>query len=159
VAEVDVPGEPRIIAQSVDVRKLDVYDAGGRKVRSLKTTVRMLQTPVPVDLDLDGRLDFLTANDLTYRVWAIGNDGAPLWSYTPQSYTLPGAKVKGGGSLLVADLDGDRRLEVVGGDDETWLNILWTDTPCEPFAIVSGQFHGDCRHSGNYTRPRRIGSR
>jgi hypothetical protein len=44
----------------------------------------------------------------------LANDATPLWSYTPKSLTLPGAKIKGGGSLLVADLDGDSLFEIVG---------------------------------------------
>ena len=84
---------------------------------------------------------------------AFGNNGDLLWRYTPHSFTLGGAKIKGAGSLLVADLDGDGYLDVVGGDDETWLNAVKTDAPCQPFAVVSGQFHGDSRHSGKYVKP------
>ena len=82
-----------------------------------------------------------------------GNDGSLLWRYTPHSFTLGGAKIKYGGSLLVADVDGDGYLDMIGGDDETWLNAVETDTPSAPFAVASGQFHGDSRHSGLYLSP------
>jgi len=150
IADLDGSGEPRILAQSTDPRKLEIYDAQGKLVRSIATTGRLLQTPVPLDLNADGRLDLLSDYDLSYRMWAIANNGQPLWSYTPKSYTLPGSKIKGGGSLLISDLDGDGFLDVVGGDDETWLNAVKTDTPCKPWQVISGQYHGDCRHSGNY---------
>ena len=150
VVDFDAPGELRVIAQSADVKKLVVLDRKGAPVRTFDTTGRALQTPVPVDLNGDGKLDLLTDDDLSYRLWARGNDGAALWSYTPHSLTLPGAKIKLGGTLLVADVDGDGKLEVVGGDDETWLNIVRTETPCKPWQIVSGQYHGDSRHTGNY---------
>ena len=152
IALMDGPGKPRILAQMKDPKKIGIFDAQGQLVRTLDTTGRLLQSPVPVDLDGDGRLDLLTAHDLSYRLWAIGNDGTPLWSYTPQSLTLPGAKIKMGGSLLVADLNGDEKLEVVGGDDETWLNVVRTATPCPRGAIVSGQYHGDSGHRGCYGR-------
>ncbi|MBI5091659.1 MAG: PQQ-binding-like beta-propeller repeat protein [Candidatus Hydrogenedentes bacterium] len=152
IADLDGTDEPRIVAQAPDPKKLLVFDRKGALVREINTTGRLLQTPVPLDLDGDGKLDLLLDSDLSYRMWALGNDGAPLWSYTPHSLTLPGAKIKGGGSLLVADVDGDGRLEVVGGDDETWLNIVRTETPCKPWAVVSGQFHGDSRHTGNYMK-------
>jgi len=144
-------GALQILAQATDPRKLAVFDRKGQWVETLPTTGRTLQTPVPVDLDGNGRLDVLTANDLSCRIWGLRHDGAPLWSYTPRSFTCPGAKVKGAGSLLVADLDGNGFLEVVGGDDETWLNILATETRCDPYAVVSGQFHGNSCHTGCYT--------
>ena len=150
IAPLDGEGEPRIVAQDVDVRKLLVVDKEGRTVRTIPTTGRALQTPVPVDLDEDEKLDLLLANDLSYRTWAIAHDGTPLWSYVAHSLTLPGAKMKGAGSLLLADLNGDGLLEFVGGDDETWLNTVRTETKCAKGAVVSGQFHGDSRHSGNY---------
>ena len=144
--------QPCILAQAVDPRQLAILDAQGRLLRNLATTGRLLQTPVPLDMTQDSRPDLLLACDLSYRVWALANDGVPLWSYTPKSFTLPGAKIKGGGSLLVADMDGDSLLEVVGGDDETWLNLIRTDLPCRPWQIYSGQYHGDSRHSGNYLK-------
>jgi len=150
IADMDGAGKPQIIAQMVDVRKLGIYNAHGKLVRTINTTGRTLQTPVPVFLDDDNRLDLLSDFDLSYKLWAIANDGHPLWSYTPHSYTLGGAKIKGGGTLLVADINGDGFLEIVGGDDETWLNAIRTDTACKPWQIVSGQFHGDARHTGNY---------
>ncbi len=152
IADLDGSGEPRILAQSTDPRKLEIYDVQGKLVRSIATTGRFLQTPVPLDLNADGRLDLLSDFDLSYRLWAIANDGQALWSYTPKSYTLPGSKIKGGGSLLIADLDGDGFLDVIGGDDETWLNAVKTDTPCKRWQVISGQYHGDCRHSGNYMK-------
>jgi outer membrane protein assembly factor BamB len=150
ITSFDSNGEPRIIAQDVDVRKLLVLDARGQAIGTIPTTGRVLQTPVPLDLNHDGKLDLLLDSDLSYRMWAIANDGTPIWSYTPQSLTMPGAKIKGGGSLLIADIDNDGFLEVVGGDDETWLNVVRTETKCAVGAVVSGQFHGDARHSGNY---------
>jgi len=150
VAAMQGDGQPCILAQSRDPRKLEIYDRHGHLLRNLATTGRVLQTPVPMEMDGDGLLDVLAPFDLSYRLWALANDGAPLWSYTPKSYTLPGAKIKGGGSLLVADINGDGLVEIVGGDDETWLNMVRTEIPCKPWAILSGQYHGDCRHSGNY---------
>ncbi|MCC6698707.1 MAG: VCBS repeat-containing protein [Candidatus Hydrogenedentes bacterium] len=152
IAPLDGEREIRIVAQDVDVYKLLVVDEKGNTVRTIPTTGRALQTPVPADLDGDGALDLLLCNDLSYRTWAIGHDGTPLWSYVAQSFTLPGAKIKGAGSLLLADINGDGRLEFVGGDDETWLNVVRTETECAKGAVVSGQFHGDARHSGNYLK-------
>ncbi|MCC6486655.1 MAG: PQQ-binding-like beta-propeller repeat protein, partial [Candidatus Hydrogenedentes bacterium] len=150
IAPLDGNGKPRIVAQDVDVYKLLVVDETGKTVRTIPTTGRALQTPVPADLDGDGALDLLLCNDLSYRTWAIGNDGTPLWSYVAQSFTLAGAKIKGAGSLLLADINDDGLLEFVGGDDETWLNVVRTETSCKKGTVVSGQFHGDARHSGNY---------
>jgi len=152
IAPLDGGNQPRIIAQDVDVYKLLVLDAQGKPVRTIPTTGRVLQTCVPLDLNHDGKLDLLVDSDLSYRMWAIANDGTPLWSYTPHSLTLAGAKIKGGGSLLIADIDDDGFLEVVGGDDETFLNVVRTETQSPVGAVVSGQFHGDARHSGNYMR-------
>lgn len=152
IAALDGGTQPRIIAQDVDVYKLVVLDGQGKPVRTIPTTGRVLQTCVPLDLNLDGKLDLLLDSDLSYRMWAIANDGTPLWSYTPHSLTLAGAKIKGGGSLLIADIDDDGYLEVVGGDDETFLNVVHTETKCPVGTVVSGQFHGDARHSGNYLR-------
>lgn len=153
IADMDGNGAPRILAQAIDPRKMELYDGNGQLVRTIPTTGRVLQTAVPLDLNQDKKLDLLLHSDLSYRMWAIANDGSPLWSYTPASLTLPGAKIKGGGSLLIADFDKDGYLDVIGGDDETWLNAVKTETPCAPGQIISGQFHGDCRHSGNYMRP------
>ena len=150
IAPLDGEGEPRIVAQDVDVHKLLVVDKDGKTVRTIPTTGRSLQTPVPADLDGDSKLDLLLCSDLSYRTWAIAHDGTPLWSYIAHSFTLPGAKIKGAGSLLLADVNDDGLLEFIGGDDETWLNAVRTETACAKGAVVSGQFHGDARHSGNY---------
>lgn len=153
VVAMEADQRPCIIAQDVDPRRLAIWDGQGHLLRYLATTGRALQTPVALDMNSDRRPDLLLACDLSYRVWALANDATPLWSYTPKSLTLPGAKIKGGGSLLVADLDGDSLFEIVGGDDETWLNLIRTDLPCRPWQIHSGQYHGDSRHSGNYLKP------
>lgn len=152
VAAMEADQRPCVIAQDVDPRRLAIFNGQGELLRYLATTGRALQTPVVMDMTGDRRPDLLLACDLSYRVWALANDAAPLWSYTPKSLTLPGAKIKGGGSLLVADLDGDSLYEIVGGDDETWLNVIRTDLPCRPWQINSGQYHGDSRHSGNYLK-------
>ncbi len=143
-------GQPQILVQAAKWEDLALYNAVGERVWTIPIESRIIQTPVPVDFDGDGRLDVALACNESRRIWALTIEGAPLWSYIPHSYVLGGAKVKGGGSLLIADIDGDERLEVVGGDDETWLNAVQTDTPCERWAVVSGQFHGDARHSGYY---------
>jgi hypothetical protein len=150
MTELDGAGKTRILVQLPDPRQVGVLDQNGQLVRTIDTTGRSLQTWVPVDLNNDEKKDLLCDEDLTDRLYARDNSGKILWSYTPHSYTLPGAKIKGGGSLLVADINGDERLEIVGGDDETWLNILRTDTACKRWAVVSGQYHGDCRHTGFY---------
>ena len=150
VAPMDGKDSVRIFAQLPDPKKVGLFDEKGQLVRTLDTTGRMLQSPVPLDLDGDAKLDVLMDNDLSYRLWALANDGRPLWSYTPHSLTLPGAKIKLGGSLLVADLDGDGKLEIVGGDDETWLNMVRTEVSCKRYHVVSGQYHGNCQHTGTH---------
>ena len=116
----------------------------------LDTAGRILHTPVPYDFDGNGTLDLLAAFDLVMQARVYDNDGSVQWTYTPESRTMVGAKIKGNGTMLVADLDGDGWLDVVGGDDLTWLQLFKTDTPCPPYTVVSGQYHGDARHSGLY---------
>jgi hypothetical protein len=80
---------------------------------------------------------------------AVNNAGESLWSFAPKSLNFAGAKMKGGGTPAVADVDGDGRLEVVVGDDETVLNCIRTGTQVAPRTIVSGEFRGSGAHAGN----------
>ncbi len=155
VAPMSGDDTPQIIAQEIDPKKMGIHDARGQLVRTIDTPGRLLAPPTPVDLNGDGLLDLLVPVDIAMQLRAYANDGSVLWIYTPHSFTLSGAKIKGGGTLLVADTDGDGYLNVVGGDDETWLNALTTDTPCKPFAVASGQFHGDAHHDNDFTKQKK----
>jgi hypothetical protein len=152
VADLDPSPGPEVVAMHTDRVQLALYSPEGKLVRTIPLESRTTMTPVPMDLDGKDGLDLLLACNESRRIWAIANDGTPLWTYTPASINLPGAKVKLGGSLLIADMNGDGKLEVVGGDDETWLNAVRTDLPCKPYEVVNGQYHGDPRHSGYYVK-------
>jgi len=150
ICDFDGTGALRIIAQEPSAEQIGIYSAQGERLRVISTPGRIMHTPVITDFNGDGKLDLLNAFDIAMQVRAYGNDGKILWAYTPESLTMDGAKIKGNGTMLVADLDGDGYLEVVGGDDLTWLQLFKTDTRCEPWTVVSGQFQGDAQHSGYY---------
>ena len=139
-----------ILAQEPDATQFGIYSRQGQRIRTITLPGRTLLTPVVADFNQDGKLDLLSAFDIAMQVRCYSNDGLLLWTYTPESRMMAGAKIKGSGSLLVADLDGDGWIEVAGGDDLTWFQVFKTDTPCAPGAVLSGQFHGDARHSGCY---------
>jgi hypothetical protein len=152
VADLDPAPGPEVVAQDADRVSLALFGPQGKLVRKIALESRTTMTPVPLDLDGQGGLDLLLACNESRKIWAHANDGTPLWTYTSFSINLGGTKFKMGGSLLVADINGDSKLEVVGGDDETWLNAVRTELPCKPYEVVNGQYHGDARHSANYVR-------
>jgi outer membrane protein assembly factor BamB len=150
ICDFEGTSELQVLAQEINDKAYGVYSAQGERLRVLDTAGRILHTPVPYDFDGNGTLDLLAAFDLVMQARVYDNDGSVQWTYTPESRTMVGAKIKGNGTMLVADLDGDGWLDVVGGDDLTWLQLFKTDTPCPPYTVVSGQYHGDARHSGLY---------
>lgn len=151
VVKMSAKEELQVVVQGAEGVNLHFVDATtGRLTRRMPIESRTTTTPVALDLTGDGLLDLLIACNESRRVWAIDHDGRTLWTHTPPSVNLGGTKIKGGGSLLVADIDGDGMLDIVGGDDETWLNAVATETPCAPWAVWSGQYHGDPGHRGFY---------
>ena len=63
--------ELQILAQQTSGKELGIYSAEGALLRAIAMPGRLLQTPAPVDLDGDGRLDLLFASDLAYQVRAL----------------------------------------------------------------------------------------
>lgn len=120
--------------------ELTILDQNGHRLRGIEIESRPTLIPVAADLDGDGKSDLLFPCNEDRRMHALANDGRSLWSFRPYSHAFKGAKMKGGGVPLVADLDGDGLLEVVTGDDETVLNCIRTETRVKPLTVIADGF-------------------
>lgn len=117
--------------------ELTILDKNGRRLRGIPIPSRATMRPVITDLNGDGKPDILVPTNEDRKLFGIANNGHIMWSFQPLSYIFGGAKMKGGGTPAVADIDGDGRLEIVVGDDETNLNCVRTETRVKPYTIVS----------------------
>jgi len=127
---------------------LNVINFQGKIIRQIPLESWNTMTPAVTDLTGDGKPDFVVAGNEERKVHVIDNSGKILWSFQPPSFGYGGAKVKGGGNVAIADVDGDGKLDMLFGDDESWFYNLRTQVPCKPFAIRVSQYHNNARHTG-----------
>lgn len=124
VDDLDGDGAPEILA-GVSNMRLHCYDAAGREKWKFRTDHGVFKTFVTADLDGDGKpeivggTDFLSATSI---VRVIGADGVQRRAFVNQGWT---SQVR---SLLVADIDGDGKLEVCCGTNrEDCLRVHHAD--------------------------------
>ena len=137
---------------------LHIVNGEGKTIRRFELSRKiardyMTLSAAPVDFNGDGVPDvLLPGNESRIILCKDGRTGESIWEYAPVSsgHVFHPAKCKLGGSPGIADLNGDGLLEVVVGDDLTWLHVLSTTRPCEKYQILSPQFHGSADRRGIY---------
>lgn len=153
LADMQNDGKLEAILNNVNQHDLTLVDGHGKVVRNIPITSRNTITPAILDLNGDGKLDLIISGNDDRHVHAIDNSGKELWEFLPISPMMGGAKVKGGGTPAVADIDGSGKLDVMFGDDETWFYSVRTGTSCTPHKIAVNQYNGNMQHTAVYHSP------
>ncbi len=150
LADMNNDSKLEAIINNVDQHELTLLNGEGKRIRGIPIETRSTVTPAVLDLNGDGKLDLIISGNDDRHVHAIDNSGKELWNFVPISPILGGAKVKGGGTPVVADIDGTGRLDVLFGDDETWFYAIRTGTQCKPYVIAVNNYNGNIQHTGVY---------
>lgn len=148
VADLNNDGKPDIIGLSTNPAQLVWYKNPTWEKHIITTqTVRNIDVE-PYDIDKDGRIDLALASEFEMRETLSG--GLIQWFRNPgdsdQEWALhPIASEPTSHRLLWADVDGDRRKELIdapimgrSAKDPTWeigVNLLWFRIPEEPAEI------------------------
>ena len=149
VSLADVTGDGKLEVVANDTTPaLNVINYCGKVVRRIPLQSWNTMTPAITDLTGDGKPDFVVAGNEERKVHVLDNSGKVLWSFQPPSFGYGGAKVKGGGNVAIADVDGDGKLDILFGDDESWFYDLRTQAVCKPFEIRVNQYHNNVAHTG-----------
>ena len=93
-----------------------------RQLWRIKTEGRINAASVG-DLNGDGRNEYVFASEDAH-VYAVGSTGEELWRFRCPRYPKRSGKLGQARDVLVADLDGDGRAEVVVGANNIELHIL-----------------------------------
>ena len=153
LADMQNDGKLEAILNNVNQHDLTLINGDGKVVRNIPIKSRNTVTPAILDLNGDGKLDLIISGNDDRHVHAIDNSGKELWQFLPISPMMGGAKVKGGGTPAVADIDGSGKLDVMFGDDETWFYAVRTGVSCKPHTIEVNQYNGNMEHTGVYHSP------
>ncbi|MFH1738003.1 MAG: FG-GAP-like repeat-containing protein [bacterium] len=155
----DMNGDGRLDVLFADREgAVHIVDATGNTLRRFFLSKEywrdyMTLSAAPVDFNSDGTPDLvLPANESRIVYCKDGLTGESIWEYAPISsgHIFHPAKCKLGGAPGIADLNGDGLLEVIVGDDLTWLHVIATTTQCEKYRILSQQFHATADRRGVY---------
>ncbi len=147
LADVDGDGKLDVVANDTSAA-LNVINWAGKIIRRIPLKSWNTVTPAVTDLTGDGKPDFVVAGNEERKVHVLDNSGRLLWSFQPSSVDFSGAKAKGGGNVAIADVNGDGKLDILLGDDESWFYDLRTQTACKPFAIRVNNYHNNPAHTG-----------
>ena len=147
LADVNDDGKLEVVANDT-TPALNVINADGKIIQRIPLESWNTMTPAVTDLNGDGKPDFVVGGNKERKVHVIDNSGKLLWSFQPPSFAYVGAKVKGGGNVAIVDVDGDGKLDILFGDDESWFYDLRTQAACKPFEIRINQYHNNAAHTG-----------
>jgi hypothetical protein len=99
-----------------------LLNAGGKELWRIKTDGRINAVSVG-DLNGDGHSEYVFASEDAH-VYAVGATGQELWRFRCPRYPKRSSKLGQARDVLVADLDGDRKAEVIVGANNIELHVL-----------------------------------
>jgi|GEM_PF-992306 len=159
LADMQGDGKLEAIINNVNQEELTLLNFRGERVRGIPIKSRSTITPAVLDLNGDGRLDLIISGNDDRCVHAIDNCGKEMWSFQPPSPVFGGTKVKGGGTPVIADINGTGELDVIFGDDESWFYAIRAGTICKPWGIAINNYNGNIEHTGVYYRSMDLGKK